>query len=132
MKKILIGLIALGLVCSIPKVSIADRPTDFYQTITKTLNTTDAQTDAELWDPDAGNRIVIQEILVSADATQTIFFEVLTTTKIDTLYLIAGVPVRLGGGEGPVRILATDEILTYTTSTSANTTVIVCGYEDSF
>lgn len=134
MKRALCLIAALAVTFSAVSFSSADRPTDFYQTTTKKDNQTDAQTDKELWDPATDKRIVIQGIYVSADAAQTIFFEVTTTEVIPTIYLDADATSNDGisCGGAPILILAKDEVLTYTTSTGANTSVIVYGYEEEF
>lgn len=112
--------------------SYADRPHFDYTTVTKIDNQTDAQTDATLWTPTSGYRLVIQGIYLIADTTQTVFFEVGSTTKIPVQYLIAGVPSTVSLGGRPILTLAADEALTYTSTTGANTSVIVVGYEDRF
>lgn len=110
----------------------ADRPHLDYTTLTKIENTTDAQTDTTIWTPASGYRIVVQAIYLTADATQTVFFEVGSTTKIPVQYIGANVPVPLTNGGRPILTLAADEALTYTSTTSANTSVMVVGYEDKF
>ena len=110
----------------------AFRPTDAYQTKTKKDNQTDAQTDKTIWTPATGYRLVIQGIFVTADATQTVFFETGSTEVFPTIYVGANVPVMVGGGFSPCLILAADEPLTYTSSTGGNTSVVVYGYEDQF
>lgn len=108
----------------------AERPSADYTTVTKKYNTTDAQTDAAAWTPATGKRIILMGLSLSADATETLFFEVTTTTVIPTQYLSAGVPDVISGGGRPVWEGAVDEALTYTTSTSANTSVYLWGYEN--
>lgn len=110
----------------------AERPHLDYSTVTKIDNQTDAQTDTTIWTPTSGYRLVIQGIYLIADTTQTVFFEVGSTTKIPVQYLIAGVPSPIELGGRPILTLETDEALTYTSTTGANTSVIVVGYEDKF
>ena len=101
-----------------------------YLPVTKNENTTDAQTDTTLWDPDAEFRFVLQGCFVSADATQTVEFEVSDVDVIPPVYLAANTSVLIGGGSAPIALGAVDAILKYTTTTSANTTVLCWGWQD--
>lgn len=109
--------------------AMAEQPHGDYTTVVKQDNQTDAQTDTTLWTPATGNKIVVLSLNLSADAAQDAFFEVTTTTKIQKLYVGAGGNASLTAGGRPVLVLATDEALTYTTSSGANTSVIAIGYE---
>ena len=121
---LVLGLLLIGMA-----PAWADRATDWYSTETKNNNTTDAQTDTTLWDPAAGKRFVILGIFVSADATETVQFEVSDVDVIPPIYVGANGSVSIPGGDGPIYMSAKDAVLTYTTTTSANTTVVVWGYE---
>lgn len=132
MKKILLGLIAFGLVCSIPKVSIADRPTDFYTTVTKTDNKSAAQTDTTLWTPASGKRIILQGVVVSTNAANNVDLEVSDVDVVPPLYLAANGGGVIQSGGAPIWIGATDASLTYTTSAATNVSVLAWGYEEEF
>ena len=128
MKRTLASFLALlSLWLAVP--AFAERPHLDYTTVTKNYNTTDAQTDAAAWTPASGKRIVLMGAVFSADATETIFFEVGSTTVIPVQYLGANVPHSIPGGGRPIWEGAVDEALTYTTTTSANTSVYLIGYE---
>ena len=120
--------VLLGLLAAMPS-AWAFEPHRSYTTTTKTLNTTDAQTDATLWTPASGKAIAIQGCDVSADATQTALLEIGSTAVHQVLYIAANGNAQVGGGYAPFYMTATDDVLTYTTSTSANTSVTCWGYE---
>jgi len=101
-----------------------------YTPVMKNNNTTDAQTDTTLWDPATDYRFVLQGCAVSADATETVQFEVSDVDVIPPIYLAANTSVLVGGGSAPIYVGAIDAILTYTTTTSANTSVACWGWED--
>lgn len=107
----------------------ADRPTDWYTPVTKSDNTTDAQTDKALWTPASGARSVVDGCTVSADATQTIELEVSNADVFPAIYLAANSSVSIGYGSSPLYQSATNGVLAYTTTTSANTTIVCSGYE---
>lgn len=129
MKRTLASFLALlSLYLAAP--AFADRPHVDYTTVTKNANTTDANTDAVIWTPASGKRIILMGAAFSADATDTLFMEVSTTTIIPVQYLGANVPDVLSGGGRPIWEGATDQALTYTTTTSANTSIFLWGYEE--
>jgi hypothetical protein len=101
-----------------------------YTPVNKNGNTTDAQTDTTLWDPAADFRVVLQGCVVSADATQTIQLEVSNADVFPDIYLAANTSVLIGGGSAPIYLGAVDGVLAYTTSTSANTSIVCWGWED--
>jgi len=107
----------------------AFEPHRSYTTVTKNGNTTDAQTDTTLWDPAAGKSVALQGCAVSADATETIQVEVSDVDVIPPIYLAANTGMVVTGGYAPIYMGAVDAILTYTTTTSANTSIVCWGYE---
>lgn len=131
MKRIVWVLLAMLCVAS-PASAAVGWLADFYP-VTKFDNDTDAQTDTDLWDPAADKRIVLLGCQISADAAQTLKFEVSNTSILGTFYLdaTAGMNVLISGA-GPIWIGAKDAVLTYTTTTAANTNVACWGYEDEF
>lgn len=133
-----LGIVAVSLVIFSqyppPDPANADLPSHDYTQVSKNANTTDANTDAVLWTPASGKKIVLQGVMFSADATDTIFVEVggATTKIVPVTYLGANnTPTVIQNGGRPLWVGAVDETLTYTTTTSANTTIFVWGYEES-
>lgn len=131
MRRLLYGAMLGSLICVLlGGTAQADKPTSYYLTVNKNTDTTDAVTDATLWDPDAGYRFILQGCAVSADAAQTVQFEVSDVDVIPPLYLAANGNAQVGIGDAPIYVSAVDAILTYTTTTSANTTVVCWGWQD--
>lgn len=133
MRKTVLGVVALGLMLAAPVW--ADRPSDQFQTITKTATATTAQTDTTLWDPAAGKRIILMGCVISSQFAQTVELEVSDVDVVPPLYFESYGIKTLGTGYGPLWEGALDAILTYsTTSTThssiAPSTAISCsGYE---
>ena len=128
------GLLLLGLV-GVASTAHADRPSDQFQTITKTATATTAQTDTTLWDPAAGKRIILMGCVISAKFAQTVELEVANVDVVPPIYFESFGIRTIGTGDSPVYVGATDAVLTYSTSSAghspqAPTTSIVCwGYE---
>src|SRR3990167_6073218 len=121
--------VAAALVVLVAAPAGAFEPHRSYTTVTKNANTTDAQTDATLWDPAAGKSVALQGCAVSTDATETIQVEVSDVDVIPPIYLAANTGMVVTGGYAPIYMGAVDAILTYTTTTSANTSIVCWGYE---
>ena len=130
MKKFLVALFALGLIVSIPKVSIADRPTDFYTTVTKTDSQTTQQTATTLWTPASGFSIVLQGVTISTDTLQNVKVQTGTTNVIPPQYMLASTSVTISGGNTPIWQGAANGTLTYTSSASGKVSIVAWGYEE--
>ena len=114
-------LLVLGLALLLPpSVVWADRPADYYSTVTKAETATTAQSETTLWDPDAGKRIILQGC--NASATGALRFslgDVGGSAAVSPLMIIQSHgTVPLGGGAIPMWMGDVDEVLTYTTTAS--------------
>ena len=132
MRNRLLTLLTLLSLLSMPSSLWADKSTSHYTTINENENTTDAQTDTTLWTPASGFRFILQGCFVSADATQTVEFEVSDVDVIPPIYVAANTSALIGGSHGSIYTSAADAVLKYSTTTSANTSVTCWGYEDRF
>src|SRR3990167_901055 len=108
------GLLLLGLV-GVASTAHADRPSDQFQTITKTATATTAQTDTTLWDPAAGKRIILMGCVISAKFAQTVELEVANVDVVPPIYFDSYGTIPLGTGYGPLWEGEVDAILTYST-----------------
>lgn len=88
---------------------------------------TTAQTDTILWNPTAGKKFVVTDIVISVDTAMTVHIED-ATTKIFEFYLAAngGVVMNL---QTPYQSILADNDLTYTSSTAGKISIEVLGYE---
>ncbi len=97
---------------------------------TYTKNYAAAQTDAVIWTPTSGKRIVLMGAFFSTDTAMNIQLESALEDIIPPTYLAAnGGAVVAGGGECPLWIGAEDATLTITSSASGNHSVKVWGIE---
>lgn len=122
--------LALSL-CLAPRLW-AQRPTDEYTTQTKTATTTTVKTDAVLWTPAAGKRIVLQQCTVCATgALEGIELEVANVDVIPPFALPSYGCQSFGGSEAPIYTSAKDEVLTYTTppDQTGRVSVMCSGWE---
>ena len=126
-------LLVLGGLVSLPASGWADtKVTTLYNPTTKTSTASSAQTDTALWTPASGARAIVQGCIFSADAAQTVLLEVSNVAVLGTISLDADATstVSWGFGAVPVYVGAADGVLTYTTTTTAATTVSCSGWED--
>lgn len=113
----------------------AERPTDLWDTITKTATSTSAQTDTTLWTPPSGKRIALQGCLISATRATEVQFEVSDVDVIPPVYMESYGTVLVGGDQTLLYRSAKDAVLTYTTTNTAHSpsygsvSVMCWGYE---
>lgn len=96
---------------------------------TKSANYTSAQTDTAIWTPSTGKKIVLVGIVFSTDTAMNIKIEVGTTSVIPPMYMAANGGAVISGGDAPIWVGSADEILTVTSSTTGNHSVLLYGYE---
>lgn len=100
-----------------------------YTPIYKQANYSAAQTDAIVWDPAVGKKVVITDIILSAEGACNIFIEDGTTTVIiPKMYFGAN-----GGMAMPLQTpikCTTDNNVTITSSAAVNHSIFLAGYEE--
>lgn len=99
-----------------------------YTTIYKQANYAAAQTDTTIWDPAAGKKVVITDIILSAEGACNIFLEVGATVILPKMYFAdnGGMAMPL---QAPIKC-ATDGVLTITSSAAVNHSIFLSGYEE--
>ncbi len=110
-------------------VAHADDATYWYQTKNVNDKQSSAQTNTVLWTPTTGSRIILQGCAISSDATQTTKVLLNTTVVIPVQYSGASTGVVITNGGAPIAVGDINEILKYTTTTTANTSIVCVGYE---
>lgn len=96
---------------------------------TKSGNYATAQTDTAIWTPATGKKIVLVGVVFSTDTAMNIKIEKGTTSIIPPMYMAANGGAVISGGDAPIWVGAKDEVLTITSSTSGNHSVLLYGYE---
>ena len=123
----------VGMLLACPALAIADRPTDLWDTVTKTATSTSAQTDTALWTPASGKRIALQGCLISSEYATVVEVEVSDVDVVPPIYLTSLGSVLIGGDGTLLYRSAKDAVLTYTTSANApsygRVSIMCWGYE---
>jgi hypothetical protein len=90
-----------------------------------------AQTDAVLWTPASGKKIVLFGVFFSTDTAGNFFLEVggASTKVIPAVYVPANGTIVINSGSFPLWVGAADQTLTYTSSMSGNNSIKVWGEE---
>ena len=107
----------------IPEVTIGGTP------ITKTANYSAAQTDAIVWTPATGKKIILMGVLLSTDTEMTIEVESSNTDIIPPCYFAATGGAVVSGGS-PLWKGAANATLTITSSEAGNHSIMLWGYEE--
>lgn len=98
-----------------------------YTPVHKIGSYTTAQTDATLWDPAAGKKFVITDVIVSTDTKMDIHLEDGTTKKFSWhLAANGGLSTNL---QTPYVSIAADNLLTITSGAAGKVDIEVFGYE---
>lgn len=110
-------------------------PTQQYTTVVETATATSSQTDASLWTPASGMRLVIQGCVVSSTQAVQVELEVSDVDVVPPIYLESYGSVVIGGGMAPVYTSSANAVLTYSTTnvahspTHGSVSVMCYGYE---
>jgi len=98
-----------------------------YTKVHKDVQTATSQSFATLWDPTAGKKFVITDIIISVDTAMTVMLSDVTTLIFQFFFAAnGGCVINL---QTPYESTAADNILKYTNTVAGNISITVEGYE---
>lgn len=112
-------------------VAAAEQPTVWGTPKTKTATASGNVADQTLWDPEAGQLIVLMGCVFSSSQPADVELEVSNVDVVPPMHLESMGAIPIGYGTFPLYRGATDAVLTYTVTNSNGDVSIVCsGYEE--
>ena len=121
--------VAVAILWGLPGISTAEEAHVLYNLVTKSATSAAIASDTVLWTPASGKRIAVMGCAVSSGGAQQTLLELNNEPVLPRIYTAADTNYQTAVGSTPLRVGATDETLTYTTSSTTTTTIVCTGYE---